>query len=207
VTLRGQEKATEEYRSSLSRVADQVQGMARLVDDLLYVARNEAGAPKLKMRPLNLHKLAETATHDLRALIEADDGSIKFNAHGASAQVLGDADRLGQLLRILLDNAIHYSEGPPDITVSLLPSPDGQTLMVNDRGIGISAEDLPHVFDRYHRGRLAKQQNGAGIGIGLPTAKAIVEGHGGSIVIESTVGEGTTVSVFLPGIEGVRAVA
>jgi two-component system, OmpR family, sensor kinase len=207
VTLRGADKSSEEYRASLGRVADQVGGMARLVDDLLYVARSEAGAPKLKLRPVNLRKLADTATRDLRVLIEADDGSISFDAQANSASVLGDADRLSQLLHILLDNAIHYSEGPPQIAVSLLPSPDGYMLIVADHGIGISPEDLPHVFDRYHRGRLAKQQNGSGIGIGLPMAKAIAEGHGGTISIESTVGEGTSVSVFLPGADGVRAAA
>jgi two-component system, OmpR family, sensor kinase len=207
VTLRGQDKEAEEYRSSLSRVADQVQGMARLVDDLLYVARSEAGAPKLKMRPVNLRKLVETATRDLRVLIEADDGRIRLNAPGTNAQVLGDGDRLSQLIHILLDNAIHYSEGPPEITVSVLPSPDGYIVMVSDQGIGIAEDDLPNVFDRYHRGRLANQQNGGGIGIGLPMAKSIAEGHGGTITIESEQGEGTTVKVFLPGIEAVRAVA
>ena len=207
VTLRGKDKSAEEYRNSLARVADQVHGMARLVDDLLYVARSEAGAPKLKLRPLNLRKLADTAVQGLRVLIEADNGTIKLNAPGASAPVLGDGDRLSQMIHILLDNAIHYSEGPPDIIVSVLPSPDGHILMVTDQGIGISEEDLPHVFDRYHRGRLAKEQNGAGVGIGMPMAKAIVEGHGGSISIESARGSGTTVKVYLPGVESVRAVA
>jgi two-component system, OmpR family, sensor kinase len=207
VTLRGKDKSAEEYRSSLSLVADQVQGMARLVDDLLYVARSEAGAPKLNLRPVNLKKLAEQATRELRALIEADDGSIAFDAQVGAASVLGDADRLAQLLRILLDNAIHYSEGPPEIAVTLLPSPDGYTLIVADSGMGIAADDLPNVFDRYHRGRMANQRNGNGVGIGLPMAKAIVEGHGGSITIDSTLGKGTSVSIFLPGAEGIRAAA
>jgi two-component system, OmpR family, sensor kinase len=205
VTLRGKAKEAQEYQASLSIVADQVAGMSRLVDDLLYVARTEAGAPKMKMRPVNLIKIAETAARQLRALIESDDGTIVFSSEAPHGSVLGDADRLAQLLRILLDNAIQYSEGSPHIAISVILNDEGFILTVSDKGVGIEADDLANVFDRFHRGRLSSKQNTSGMGIGLPMAKAIVEGHGGSIKIDSKIDDGTSVSVFLPGVEGVRA--
>ncbi len=207
VTLRGKDKSAEEYRGSLARVADQVNGMARLVDDLLYVARNEGGAPKMKTQAVNIASLLKTIASDLRPLVEADEGRLGFRADVENALVIGDPDRLRQLIQILLDNAMNYSEGPPEIDIMLNSATNGFAIKVRDEGIGISTEDLPHIFERYHRGKQASTQNGGGIGIGLPMAKAIVESHGGSILVESIEDEGTMVTVMLPAANGMRAVA
>jgi two-component system, OmpR family, sensor kinase len=205
VTLRGADKPLAEYRASLARVADQVKGMGRLVDDLLYIARNETGQAKLKLRPLSLHMLLQRVTHDLRALVEADDGQLIYRSYITASQILGDEDRLRQLMQILLDNAIHYSEGPPDIDVSLRDAAEYVAITVRDNGIGIAPDDLLHIFERYHRGRFASKQNDLGIGIGLPMAKAIAEDHGGSIRVESVEGEGTSVTILLPVSQSARA--
>jgi two-component system, OmpR family, sensor kinase len=207
VALRGADKSIDEYRDSLSRVAGQVNGMVRLVDDLLYVARNESGVPKFVPKPLGLRALLDRIVRDLKPLIEADNGTIQFHADAGPAQIMGDADRLRQLMAILLDNAINYSEGPPAIEVALVQAMDGYAVIVRDRGIGIGADELPHVFERYRRGNLANEHNGSGVGIGLPMAKAIAQTHGGSISIESVEREGTTVTLLLPAGDGLRVVA
>lgn len=207
VTLRGKDKGADEYRASLARVTDQVHGMARLVDDLLYVARNEGGAPKMKTQAVNIASLLKTIAHDLRPLVDADDGRLDFHCDVENARVIGDPDRLRQLIQILLDNAINYSDGPPEIELTLHSAPDGYAIRIKDEGMGISADDLPHFFERYHRGKQASSQNGGGIGIGLPMAKAIAESHGGSITVESVEDEGTTVTIILPAANGMRAVA
>jgi two-component system, OmpR family, sensor kinase len=207
VALRGADKSTIEYRESLSRVTGQVNSMVRLVDDLLYVARNEGGVPKFIAKPLSLKSLLNQIVRDLKPLIEADNGKIKFNADNGPAQIMGDADRLRQLMTILLDNAIHYSEGPPDIEVALVQSTEGYAVIVRDHGIGIAEDELPHVFERYRRGNHADAHNGHGVGIGLPMAKAIAETHGGSLRIDSVEHEGTTVTLLLPASGGMRVVA
>lgn len=207
VALRGADKSTDEYRESLSRVAGQVNGMVRLVDDLLFVARNESGAPKFVPKPLGLTALLDLIVKNLKPLIEADHGSIDFTADSEPAQILGDPDRLRQLMTIVLDNAINYSEGPPAIEVALVRATEGYAVIVRDRGIGISDADLPYVFERYRRGNRANDHNGDGVGIGLPMAKAIAETHGGSLSIDSVEREGTTVTLLLPASHAMRVVA
>ncbi len=207
VAMRGAEKTTNEYQASLSRVAEQVNGMTRLVDDLLFVARSEAGDPKLKMRPVNLGDVLKTVVADVRLLIESDDGNILLQNSDEVSQISADTDRLRQMLHIVLNNAIQYSSGSPHIVVALLASPGGYTVMVQDRGIGISAREMPFIFDRYSRGTNAASQNDAGMGLGLPLAKAIAESHGGHISAESHEGQGTTIRIFLPKTENLRAVS
>ncbi len=207
VTLRAKNAQATDYRESLTRVVGQAESMGHLVDDLLFVARNDAGIPKLLSAKVDLHDLLSNAARAMRPLIEADGGSVKLNANITSAPVMGDKQRLGQVLTVLIDNAIRYSSDAPMIELDLLSSPGGYRILVRDQGIGIPAAELPHVFDRFLRGTAASSQNGEGHRLGLPLAKAIVDAHGGSITLESNAGTGTTASVFLPMAEKLRTVA
>ncbi len=206
VTLRGEEKPIEEYRLALSRIAAQIAGLTRLVDDLLYVARNEGGAPSVQLRPVELISIINQATDSMRPILSDVDGHLIVTSDMDEARIVGDALRLSQLIYIMLDNAVQYSDGAPDIIVELLHSTDGFMLQVRDKGIGIAANDLPTVFNRFRRGREGVVKNDNGLGIGLPMAKAIVEAHGGSISISSNLGEGTAVSVFLPSAQKLKVI-
>lgn len=207
VTLRAKNAQPTEYRESLMRVVGQADSMGHLVDDLLFVARNDAGVPKLTSAKVDLQDLLNNAARAMRPLIEADGGSVTLNAIKTSAMVMGDKQRLGQVLTVLIDNAIRYSSDAPVIELDLLSSPGGYCILVRDNGIGIPEAELPHVFDRFLRGTAASSQNGNGHGLGLPLAKAIVDAHGGTITLESNAGKGTTASVFLPMAEKLRTVA
>jgi two-component system, OmpR family, sensor kinase len=207
VTLRAKNAQAADYRESLMRVVGQADSMGHLVDDLLFVARNDAGMPKLSSAKVDLYDLLSNAARAMRPLIEADGGSVKLNANIKSALVMGDKQRLGQVLTVLIDNAIRYSADAPMIELDLLSAPGGYRILVRDQGIGIPEAELPHVFDRFLRGTSAGSQNSAGHGLGLPLAKAIVDAHGGSIVLESNAGKGTTASVFIPLAEKMRTVA
>lgn len=208
VTLRGADKPLADYQGALTRIAEQTTGMSRLVDDLLFVARNDEGQSRLVLRRVAIAPLLAKTVGDLRTIIESDGGTINFDGSLASATVTADADRLRQLLHILLDNAMRYSADAPIIDVTLAEAPGGFVIRVADQGIGIPSAELPFVFDRFRRGAGADSQNDDGVGIGLPMAKAIAEAHQGSISIESSEGCGTVVSVFLPsGNGGLRAVA
>jgi signal transduction histidine kinase len=110
----------------------------------------------------------------------------------------GDRDRLEQVLGNLLENAVKYSPDGSDITVTV--EDKGETLLtaVCDRGIGIPADELNQVFERFHRGRQVSSTNYGGLGLGLYITKQIVERHGGSIWVESREGQGTTFYFSLP---------
>jgi two-component system, OmpR family, sensor kinase len=201
VALRGREKSVDDYKAALSRISEQAGHMGRLVDDLLFVARTASGEVRLQLRAVQLTPLVHRVCADMTILARKSGGTVECDVIADDLVVQGDPDRLRQLLLILVDNALRYTREAPDVTVALLRATDGAILRVSDRGIGIPAHELPHVFERFHRAANAELV-ADGVGLGLQMAKAIVEADGGTIGIESVEGHGTTVSVRLPG--GVR---
>jgi two-component system, OmpR family, sensor kinase len=131
--------------------------------------------------------------------------SVMFLSELDTAVVLADPDRLRQVLMILLDNAQRY--GGRQVEVGLTVSPGGYRIAVRDDGPGLIVEEQARVFERFFRGDNATQRYGAGVGLGLPVAKAIIEAHDGGIAIQSEAGQGVTVSVMLPGQPALRAVS
>jgi signal transduction histidine kinase len=207
VTLRTREAGPEDYRRALQRIVEQVSLTAGLVDDLLFVARNEGGVPRLQVKPAALTELVRRACADADVLAAKRSVTIEYVEQVAEAVVQGDPTRLRQLVMILLDNAIRYSEPHGVVRVVLGTGPAGVVLQVIDRGIGIPEADLATVFERFYRGRDASRLHSGGSGLGLALAKAIVEAHGGEITIDSRPGEGTTVGVVLPAAPRLRAVS
>lgn len=204
VSLRGAPKSIVEYTTALERILEQASHMGRLVDDLLFCARQEAGEVKLQRRRVDLAELVGRACSDMAVLADARGGRVTFHPPAQGIQVMGDADRLRQLLFILVDNGLRYSNGAPAVTVDLLARPHGAVIAVADRGFGISEGDLPFVFERFQRGARATEHDASGSGLGLFVARAIVAAHDGSIAIDSTEGEGTLVSVTLPAAQPLR---
>ena len=198
ITLRGSERDAAEYRAALSRIAEQSAHTARLVDDLLFLARAQAGTPRLRLGAVSLDGLARRVVEEVGSAAAVAKLRLVVTGPPVEAVVEGDAGRLRQVVMILLDNAIRYSRPGGAVELSLLPGPGQVVLRVADHGIGIDPEDLPHVFDRFYRGSLAQEHVDEGSGLGLPLARAIVEAHAGRIAIESRPGEGTAVSISLP---------
>jgi signal transduction histidine kinase len=112
--------------------------------------------------------------------------------------VLGDSDRLKQLLLNLVDNAIKYTPAGGEVLMSLSKKDGNALVEIRDNGVGIPAEDLPRIFDRFYRVDKARTRYPGGSGLGLSIARWIAVAHGGNIYVESTVGEGSTFSVSLP---------
>jgi signal transduction histidine kinase len=208
VTLRGEApRGAEEYRKVLGRIADQAVHTARLVDDLLFVARAEAGEPRLSMQAVALDILVRRCVADAEALARDSGIGIVLGESAGDVTVQGDPGRLRQAFIILIDNAVRYSEPGKGVEVSLLPTPAGVAVRVADGGIGIAEEELPRIFDRFWRGARAAERHSGGSGLGLPLAKSIIEAHGGAIGVTSRIGEGTAVTVTLPVVRRARAVA
>jgi signal transduction histidine kinase len=170
-----------------------------LVNDLLFIARQGAGTAPLNLRPIDLSDLVERVAGDAKVI--AYDKSIGITLAKGSARrekIQGDPARLRQLFLVLLDNAVRYSKSKGAIEVKVERSNGNVTVRVSDHGVGIAAEEIEGVFERFRRGGKAMEMNAEGLGLGLPLAKAIVEAHKGRIEMKSQIGKGTTVTVTLP---------
>jgi len=180
---------------ALGAVVEQSEHMSRLVDDLLFVARRDAGEVPLRLMQLPVGEVLERTVADARQLAPDTKIALESAPHALATLVEVDRGRMHQLLMVLLDNALRYSPQSAGITVAVTRQDETLSVAVQDGGIGIPADDLPHVFDRFVRGSNALP---GGTGLGLPVAKAIAEAHGGQLTIDSREGDGTRVTLSLP---------
>ena len=195
--------------NGLEQIEASAARLARLVDELVEVAARAAGeVPPLTLAPADLVALTREAAARHRQI--ADYHIIVVDARAETLTGQWDAARLERVLDNLLTNAIKYSPEGGTITLRVEPCPTvpggsapcgaegpGALLTVADQGMGISPEDLPHVFERYRRGANV-DPSVLGSGVGLTSVKNVVEQHGGVVAIESQQGAGTTVTVWLP---------
>jgi two-component system OmpR family sensor kinase len=183
----------ETRTEALTEAEREASRLARLVADLLILARADAGQG-VRHEVVDLDSIVLDAARSVRPLLKGLD----LVAEGLEpTQVMGDADKLKQLLVILLDNAIKYTPAGR-VSFQLTRDADKATITVTDTGIGIPREDLPHVFERFYRADRGRGRDPGGTGLGLPIARWISEQHGGSISVESEPGQGTNVRVKLP---------
>ncbi len=191
---RHQSMPEAEREEALSEVTREANRLSRLVADLLALARADAGVP-LKHRLLDLDEVVLDAFREARQLSQGQTLTLDpFE----TIQVIGDEDRLKQLVLILLDNALKYTPANGSITLGLQRLETGSKITVRDTGVGIPPGDLPHVFERFYRADPARGRDPGGTGLGLPIARWIVEQHGGKITLESQPGQGAIATVYLP---------
>lgn len=195
---RGNDKSPSEYRRVLDRVHEQSLHLGRLVDDLLYVARSNAGVASPQRRPVPMSPLVGAVCEDIDVIASERQVTVRQLESDPGARVLGDEGRLRQLVLILIENGINYSRSGGQVDVKLVRDRDNVRLEVVDNGIGVAPEESVHVMERFYRGSNATSTNDSGSGLGLPVAKAIVTAHDGEISFESRLGEGTRVTVVLP---------
>jgi two-component system, OmpR family, sensor kinase len=181
-------------QEAIQEVAREARRLTRLVSDLLALARADAGVPIRRVQ-VELDRLVLDAFTEARHLAQGQRFEIDALE---TAMVNGDPDRLKQLLLILLDNATKYTPEGGLISVALRRSGPTVTIVVRDTGVGMSAEALPQVFDRFFRADPARSRDPGGTGLGLPIARWIARQHGGDIALASEVGKGTIATVHLP---------
>jgi signal transduction histidine kinase len=197
VALRAPEQRVSEYRESLETIVGLAEHMARVVDDLLFLARSTVGQIEYQMAALELGGLLEAVYHQSRSLAERQRVHLRLAREGP-AVVWADAQRLSQLFMILVDNAIKYTPAGGEIRLSLSKAGGMAQVSVADTGMGIPPEELALVFERFYRGQSQRRSSPGGVGLGLAIAKAIAEGHQGTISVVSEPGTGTTFTVSLP---------
>jgi len=206
IAMRGKSKTKAEYLETLERIIEQSDQATRLVDDLLFMARADAGEPRLKVRPVSVSSLLGPVCGDFSAKAEKRKVTLTQSFEDESVVVMGDAGRLRQVFAILVDNALQYSLKGGTVEVILERNDSEVIVTVRDDGIGLTKEEAQQAFQRFFRGGQA-QGHARGTGLGLPVAKAIVEAHKGSITLEGKPGEGAVAKVVLPAEDKLKAVA
>jgi PAS domain S-box-containing protein len=183
-------------RQLLGHVSTAVRNLNQMVGDLLEISRLETHRLTIEPRPLDLATLVRGILERLAAV--TPDNRFRLQVHGKVPRVYADAARVEQLLGNLLTNAVKYGYPGREIWVDLARRRHEVEIAVTNEGEGISPEELPLLFQRFHRTRQATEQGIAGLGLGLYIAKGLVEAHGGRIWAESAPGQTTTFHSTLP---------
>lgn len=194
--------ATKGMSANMESVDDIIQETDRLnglVAQMLTLARADSGQAALSLSDVDLSELTADTARQMKALAEPKGIAIEVAAD-EPLHLRGDVARLRQLLMILLDNSIKYSDPGASVKVLVQPSNGKVQLQVSDTGCGIPPEALSRIFDRFYRVDKARSREMGGTGLGLAIAKWIVDSHRGTIRVESKPEMGTTVSVELPGV-------
>jgi two-component system OmpR family sensor kinase/two-component system sensor histidine kinase BaeS len=190
------------YPLEMAQVAglyDETRLLTRLVDDLHDLALADAGQLRLELGPVDLAALAQAAASQFGPVAEAAGVTLELII-AAAPRVTGDTDRLAQVLRNLLSNALRHTPAGGRVTVRVDAAGQPAVIQIIDTGAGISAEDLPHVFDRFYRGDQGRSRQSGGAGLGLAIARQLIVAHGGEITVVSPLGRGTTFTITLPQI-------
>lgn len=191
------ERDTTAYRSALAGIAEETHRLSDLVDDLMWLARNDASKLHYSVEDVPIAGLAGGVCDLLQPLAEAAQVTMRDQIEvGEDQTVRADSAALRRLILILADNAIKFS--PPESTVTLRVSAVGTLcrIEVQDSGPGIDPEDLPFIFDRFYRGDHARTSSGSGLGLAI--AKAIAEAHGATLQAQSGPGIGSCFQMDLP---------
>lgn len=190
-------RTAEEYRQVLKSVQEEVERMSDMVNQLLLLARAEAGQEPVNLEPVHLADIAQTVIDGLHPLAQ-EKGVVLTLQLDPRAWVQGDATRLRQLLRNLVDNALNHTPAGGQVEVAVSRTRDHAFVTVADTGEGIAPEDLPHIFQRFYRSDRARRRGTGNSGLGLAIVRWIVDAHGGEIEVHSTPSKGATFAVTLP---------
>ena len=188
------ELPVEERRAILADARDEAERMARLVSDLLALARAESGA-RLEFAPVELDALLiESVRRERQAA-----SHVRISVSSVEPAIVeGDRDRLRELFEVLLDNAARYTPAGGNVVAALEARDGWATVRVEDTGIGLDADDRDRVFERLYRGGRAREMRPSGTGLGLAIARWIVDSHAGTIELRDRPGGGTVATVTLP---------
>jgi heavy metal sensor kinase len=190
-------RSPDEYQCVLASALEESERVARLVEGLLLLSRADAGVLRMDRQPLDLAELVAEVGESARVLAEAQGVALECKSV-APVTIDGDRAHLRRLLLNLVDNGIKYTPAAGRVTLTLQRNGEWAALHVADTGSGLAPEEQERVFQRFYRTPEAVAQGKEGSGLGLCIARSIAEAHGGRIQVESTPGQGSTFTVFLP---------
>ncbi len=185
-------------QETAQRIGREVQRLRRLVADIQQMSSLEAGHAILDLAPLDMHSLVDETLTVIAPECEQRGLALQNDIAPSIPAVLADSDRITQVLLNLLDNARRHTPDSGSICVGAMPKNNYLHVWINDTGVGISPDDLPHIFERFYRADRSRTGATGGSGLGLSIVKAIITAHGGTIWAESTPGQGTRITFTLP---------
>ncbi len=194
------DKLSPKQADTVEIILDNTRHLVRLLNDLLDLARSDAGRLTIKPSPTDVASLVEDPVRTMLSQTQAKSQSLTLGITPGLPQVSVDRDRVRQILVNLLTNAHEYCPEGASIHVAATGNGDGVELSVSDDGPGMAADQLEHIFERFTRGDAGLTQHVGGTGLGLAISKSLVELHGGRIAAESTQGQGSTFYVWLPAL-------
>lgn len=187
---------------NIASVHNETMLLSRLVTDLRDLSLAEARQLKLHRQPENVAELIKAEQSALAVNAEQHQVTLQAEIPESLPQVLVDADRIRQVLRNLITNALRYTTAGGHVTVTVRPpvtsNAEFVTVVISDTGTGIAPEDLPHMFTHFYKADHSRHRTGAGSGLGLAIVKQLVEAHGGKVWVESELGKGSRFYFTLP---------
>lgn len=198
VGLLAPEDNSELPRQRLENVVDISKSMSTLIGNLLFLARHEGRLNEKDLQTIDIVTLLNQLAFEYQRIATEKELSITTELPSQSVMILADSDLLQQALKNLLDNACKYTSQGGTVELKLFTQLRRISIQIIDSGIGIPAQDLPHIFERFYRVDSSRTRSSGGFGLGLAIAQQIIQAHGGKITVESQVGEGTTFKVCLP---------
>jgi two-component system, OmpR family, sensor histidine kinase MtrB len=196
-----QEKAGDDVAARtefLEASAQQIERLDWLAQNLLELSKLDSGLIRLDLRPDDLRTTILSAIEQAGVSAQRRGLSLTSDLPEEPLVTRHDPQRLGQVLTNLIGNALKFTPRGGSVKVALSPSGRGARIQVIDTGVGIEAAELPHIFDRFYRGSRANEARGSGSGLGLAIVRSVVEMHGGRVMVESRVGNGSIFTVTLP---------
>ncbi|MGG1675097.1 ATP-binding protein [Neobacillus sp. NRS-1170] len=191
-------ESQEEKKEMAKVIYDESLRMGRLVNELLDLARMEAGHIQLTIDEINISSFINRIIHKFQGLAKDNEIQLHVDIDDQISVVFFDPDRIEQVLTNLIDNAIRHTPKGGSVRLNVTSEDNGIRIEVQDSGSGIPEEDLPFVFERFYKADKARTRGRAGTGLGLAIAKNIIDAHRGHISVQSKLGQGTTFSFLLP---------
>lgn len=191
-------ESQEEKKEMAKVIYDESLRMGRLVNELLDLARMEAGHIQLTLEEITIASFINRIIHKFQGLAKDNEIYLEAEIENGLSTIYLDPDRIEQVLTNLIDNAIRHTPNGGSVKLTVESENNGVRMKVTDSGSGIPEEDLPFVFERFYKADKARTRGKSGTGLGLAIAKNIIDAHKGTISVHSKLGQGTTFSFFLP---------
>ena len=182
----------------LDSSGQQIERLDWLAQNLLELSKLDSGLVLLDLRPDDLRAAVESAVEQSTAAATRRGVRLSLHLPDGPIRIRHDPQRIGQVVANLVANAVKFTPRGGSVAVDVAATPDGARIEVVDTGVGIDAAEMPHIFERFYRGSRANEARGSGSGLGLAIVKSIVDMHGGSVEVESRVGNGSRFVVTLP---------
>lgn len=181
----------------VERALKNTQRLSTLLGDLIEISHIESGEMKMSFRYFPIHEFLEQIVSEMQPIAQQKRITLNYRPEASEVEVLGDKERLKQVMVNLIDNAIKYTNAGGIVTVLYTLVEQGVKISVQDTGVGIATEHLPRIFERFYRVDKERSLEAGGTGLGLAIVKHIVEAHGSKVLVQSTLEKGSTFSFIL----------